>query len=726
MTRPTDISMPPLKKRVETPTILQMESVECGAAALAIVLAYYGKWVPLEELRIACGVSRDGSKAGNITKAARNYGLNASGYKKSLDTLFALDPPFIVFWEFNHFIVVEGVKKGKVYVNDPSCGPRILSWDEFDRGYTGVAIALSPSPSFEKQGRRAGVFLSLSGRLKGSALSLSFIVLTSLLLVAPGLALPSFLRVFLDEIMIGRATAWFSPLVVGMVLTMILQWILTWVQQKYLTRLETKISVAASTQFFWHVLRLPVHFFSQRYAGEIGGRVQYSDTIAQLLSDQLALSMINIFMIVFYALVMLQYDVFLTLIGVVTAGGNLAFLRLMTRKRTDANQRLLQESGKVQGVAMAGIQMIETLKASGGENDFFSKWAGHQALCLNESQNLGLSVQYMNVIPQFFMTFNTALVYAMGGLRVMSGSMTIGELVAFSSLMMFFLSPVNQLVNLGGSLQDMRGMLGRVDDVLRYPEDEAFTEEPGAAPPEAVTFDGSIVLEDISFGYNPLEPPLIQDFSLSVQPGRKVAIIGGSGSGKSTVSRLIAGIHKPWTGRVLFSGVERERWPRQVITQSLAMVDQDIVLFEGSIRENLSLWDSSVSDDDLFRACRDADLHTLISTLPGGLESRIHEAGKNLSGGQRQRLEIARALSINPLILILDEATSALDPLTEMNVEENLRRRGCTCIVVAHRLSTIRDADEIIVMDKGRIVQRGTHESMKNADGPYARLISHE
>ncbi len=724
-----EIAVKPLKiKRKETPTILQMESVECGAAALAIVLAYYGKWVPLEELRIACGVTRDGSKAGNITKAARNYGMTASGYKKSLSTLFDLDLPIIVFWNFNHFLVVEGIKNNKVYINDPACGPRVLSWDEFDRGYTGVAISLSPGPSFVKQGQKNTLFSSLFKRLKGSGSAVTFIAIVGFLLVIPGLVIPSFIRVFLDEVMIGKSLSWFRPLIVGMVLTMIFQWFLTWLQQKYLTRLETKISIAGSSRFFWHILRLPVRFFSQRYAGEIGSRVQYVDSIAQLLSDQLALAMINLIMIVFYALVMVQYDPFLTLIGVITAGFNLAFLRIMTRRRTDANQRLMQESGKVQGVAMAGIQMIETLKASGAENDFFSKWAGHQALRLNEEQSLGVSVQFMNVIPQFFMSLNSALIYGMGGLRVMNGNLTIGELVAFTTLMGFFLGPVNQLVNLGGSLQDMKAMLNSMDDVLSHPLDEALCETTAEERPETdfPEMDGSLLLKDISFGYSPLDPPLIKDFSLSVAPGRKIALIGSSGSGKSTVGRIISGIHNPWSGEILFSGIRRSDWPRSVITRSVAVVDQEIFLFEGTIRDNLTLWDPAVPDEDLYQACRDADIYPLITTLPGGLESRIYEGGKNLSGGQRQRLEIARALALNPAVLILDEATSALDPITEKKVDENLKKRGCTCVVIAQRLSTIKDADEIIVMEKGRIIQRGTHETMKTENGPYARLIASE
>ena len=731
-----------VKKRVRTPTVLQMEAVECGATALAIVLAHYDRYVPLEELRVACGVSRDGSKASNIVKAARSYGLEGKGFRKNPATVFDLDLPVIVFWEFNHFIVIEGYRNGKVYINDPAAGPRTLTWEEFDQGFTGVALSLKPGPEFEKGGQRPNVLAALLNRLQGSRNAMVFALLVSLMLVAPGLVIPAFLRVFIDEILIGGMQDWFSPLLIGLVLTMIFQSILTWIQQFYLTRLETKISISSSGKFFWHVLRLPVTFFTQRYAGEIGGRVQHNDQVAMMLSDQLAVAMLNLIMIFFYAVVMFQYDVLLTLIGIATAGINLGFLKLMTRRRTDANQKLILERGKMQGVAMGGIQMIETLKATGAENDFFTKWSGHQALTVNSEQRLGVSVQLLNVVPQFFLALNSALILSMGGLRVMNGSMTIGELVAFNSLIVFFLGPVNQLVNLGGSLQDMQGMLTRLDDVLKHPTDTTITDgiqddeeafkskqpdQPSrAASPAAHTLTGKLTLKDICFGYSPLDPPLIKDFSIDLLPGSRVALVGASGSGKSTISRIIAGIQAPWSGELLFDGKPRSAWPRAVMNHSVAMVDQEIFLFEGSIRDNLTLWDSTIPEKDILQACRDADIHDLVVSRPGGLGGRILEGGRNLSGGQRQRLEIARTLTINPSILILDEATSALDPITEKAVDSSLRRRGCTCVIVAHRLSTIRDADEIIVMERGRIVQRGTHDSMKDADGPYLRLISQE
>ena len=740
--KPTDMAPAPTAnvKRVRTPTILQMEAVECGAAALAIVLGYYRRYVTIEELRIACGVSRDGSKASNIVKAARAYGMKAQGYRREPASVFTLPLPAIVFWEFNHFIVVEGYRDGVVYLNDPARGPRRISWEEFDQGFTGVVLGIEPDAGFVPGGSRQTIFSALKGRLRGARKDLSFAVLASLMLVVPGLLVPTFLRVFVDDILVVGMHDWVRPLLIGMTLTLIFQTILYWSQQYYLTRLETKIAIASSGQFFWHVLRLPIKFFTQRYAGEIGNRVKYCDQVANLLSGQLAGAILNLIMIVFYAIVMLQYNVLLTLIGIVTAGMNLGFLQVMTRRRADANQRLLQERGKMEGVALGGIQMIETLKASGGEHDFFAVWSGYQAKTINEQQHLGLSMQFMNVVPQFLLAFNTALILGVGGLQVMNGKMTLGELVAFSSLIMLFLGPVNQLVTLGGALQDAQGMVNRLDDVLRHPVDEAVEEtasEAQAVPnagmaagdadaAEMGKLDGHVTLRDVHFGYSPLDPPLIENFSVDIKPGARIALVGSSGSGKSTISRIIAGIQGVWGGEVLFDGKPRHAWPRNTLHQSIAMVDQDIFLFEGTIRDNLTLWDQSISEAAMVQACRDACIYDLVVARPGGLDSAILEGGSNLSGGQRQRLEIARALATNPSILIMDEATSALDPITEQIVDANLHRRGCTCIIVAHRLSTIRDADEIIVMDQGKIVQRGTHDALKQVSGVYARLIAQE
>ncbi|HET7230279.1 MAG TPA: NHLP family bacteriocin export ABC transporter peptidase/permease/ATPase subunit [Longimicrobium sp.] len=714
-----------------TPTVLQMEAVECGAASLAIILAHHGRYVPLEELRVACGVSRDGSKASNVLKAARTYGLAAKGFKKEPAQLRQLAFPAIVHWNFNHFLVLEGFEKGKVRLNDPAQGPRVVSEEEFDQSFTGVVLVFERTPGFQAGGDRRGLLASLAPRLAGSRLALLFVIAAGLSLVIPGLVVPTFSRVFLDSVLVKGLTAWLRPLLILMGATAVLQFALTWLQQRYLLRLETKVSLSTSARFFWHVLRLPVQFFNQRYAGEIGNRVAINDKVARLLSGDLATTVLNFVVIAFYGAMMLQYDVWLALLSVVIAAINIAVLRAMSRRRTDLTQRVLQDGGKMMGTAMGGLQTIESLKATGSEGDFFARWAGYQAKVINSSQQISLTSQVLSNVPQFLLSLNMAILLGFGGLRVMNGHLSMGMLMAFQALMMAFVSPVNRLVSLGGTLQEVKGDMNRLDDVLRAAPDPAAVVEmdDGAAlegDDAPVKLGGYLELNNVTFGYSPLDPPLIENFSLSLKPGSRVALVGGSGCGKSTVSKLVSGLFEPWSGEILFDGKARTAWPRAVMANSMAIVDQEIFMFEGSVRDNVTLWDSTVPESGLLQACRDACIHDEVAARPGGYASAVEEGGTNFSGGQRQRLEIARALSVNPTILVLDEATSALDPATEKTIDDNLRRRGCTCLIVAHRLSTIRDCDEIIVLHQGKIVQRGTHEQLAALPGYYARLISSE
>jgi len=709
-------------KRVRTLTVLQMEAVECGAAALCSVLGYYGRLVPLADLRAACGVSRDGIKASNLIRVAREHGLAAQGYKKEPDELSELPLPVIVFWNFNHFVVVEGFGRDCVYVNDPAAGPRTVTRAEFDQSFTGVVLTFEPGPEFERGGERANLFRALGQRQGGAGSALVYIVLASLALVFPGLLLPLFSRVFVDQVLVGGLQDWLWPLLLGMSCTALVRGMLTWLQQYYLLRLETKLALTTSSRFFWHVLSLPIEFFAQRYGGEIGSRVALNNRVAQLLSRELATAVLSLILVVFYAALMFRYDALLTWLGISMAALNIAALSFLSRQRTDDHQRLLQQQGQLLSTAMNGLQIIETLKAGAAESDFFARWGGFQAKSLNAEQQLGATSQWLTAIPPLLSTLNTAAILTLGGWRVMRGDLTLGMLVAFQSLMASFSDPFNQIVNLGARWQEASGDMNRLDDVLRHP----IAPVPTAPVARADKLTGRVEIKRLTFGYSRLSPPLVENFDLTLRPGSRVALVGASGSGKTTLSKLVAGLYEPWSGEILFDGQPRSQLPRSVITHSLAMVDQDIVLFAGTVRENLTLWDPTTPETSLVQAAQDAVIHQDILARPGGYDTVVSEDGRNWSGGQRQRFEIARALVGDPSILVLDEATSALDAVTEQMIDDRLRQRGCTCLIVAHRLSTIRDCDEIIVLDKGQVVQRGTHQELYATDGPYARLIRAE
>ncbi|MFC9030911.1 NHLP family bacteriocin export ABC transporter peptidase/permease/ATPase subunit [Streptomyces arboris] len=703
-----------------------MEAVECGAAALAMVLAHHGRHVPLEELRIACGVSRDGSRASNVLKAARSYGLRATGMQMESAALAGVRAPAILFWEFNHYVVYDGpgrrLGRRGVYVNDPDKGRRFVSDEDFDTSFTGVVLVLEPTADFRRGGRKPGVLRAVPDRLRSTRPTLLAALLASLLLVAVGAAVPALSRTYIDMFLIGGQTSLLGPLFASMAAMAALTAVLTGLQQANLLRGRIISSTLGSARFLRHLLRLPVTFFAQRSPADLVQRLQSNDAVAETLARDLAAAGVDGVVVILYALLMWTYDPQLTVVGVLIALLNIVAMRVVIRLRAAHTQKLRADTARLTNTSYTGLQLIETMKATGGEDGYFRRWAGQHATTLEEQQRLGVPTAVLSVVAPTLATLNSALILWIGGLRAVEGYISIGLLVAFQALVARFSAPITRLNGVAGRIQDFAADVARLRDVESFPVDPLYSR----AEPEPGTrrLTGHVTLEDITFGYSPLDKPLLTGFSLTVGPGRQIALVGGSGSGKSTVSRLISGLYTPWEGTIRIDGQRLEDIPRGALAASVSFVDQDIFLFEGTVRDNVALWDPSITDEAVITALRDAELYEdVIARRPEGIHGRVEQDGRNFSGGQRQRLEIARALVRRPSVLVLDEVTSALDARTEQAVIANLRRRGCACVVIAHRLSTVRDSDEIVVLDHGTVVERGRHEALVSAGGPYAELV---
>lgn len=713
-----------MSKREKTPTVIQMEAVECGAAALGIILGYFGKFIPLAQLRMDCGVSRDGSNAANIIKAARNYGLEAKGYRYELEDLKTLKTPFIIFWHFNHFIVVEGFAKQKVFINDPASGPRTISWEEFDRGFTGVAILFEKSEEFRKGGEKESLWSALKPRFRGCKTALFYLAAVGLLLLVPGIVLPGFSQLFVDMIFLKKLSSPSGIFILAMALSTIAAGLLTALQGYFLTRLNAKLSIRLSSQFLWHILRLPVEFYAQRYGGEIASRIQANDLVVTSLTGQIIRSFINLIMVIFYGLLILYYDLLIGAIAIMLALFNLFCMLYIARSRQDARAHLTQIQGKQVSVSIGALQNIETIKATAAEGSLFAEWAGHFSKAENTVQNVAKMDFFLAAVPPLTQMLGAGVVLTIGGARVIDGSLSYGMLFGLQILMGLFLLPITQFVYLGQNLQNIKSDLSRLDDVLKNPVDRQLTLF--RAKNHSEKLRGELEMRNLTFGYSKLAPPLIENFNLHLYPGKSVALVGPSGCGKSTMGRLILGLYQPWEGEILYDGRPTTSWTREVFNRAVAGVDQEIFLFRGTIRDNLTLWDETLPEEDLYRAAADAQIHDEILMRHNGYDSEVHDAGHNFSGGQRQRLEIARVLATNPSLLILDEATSALDTETEEGVIKKIRERGCATLVIAHRLSTIRDCDEIIILDKGKVIQRGSHDELKTQEGIYLELIKKE
>ena len=721
-----------LKKPVKTgavkvPVIMQMEALECGAACLAMILAYYRKWIPLEQVRYDCGVSRDGSNMKNVYLAAQHYGLEVHGYRMEPEGLKENGSfPCIIHWDFNHFVVLDGFRGGKAVLNDPARGVVKVSMEEFDESFTGLVLTFAPGEGFEPSGKRRSTLEFARKRLKGAAPAVVFVVLTSVITYLFKVISPVMSRIFYDRLLSGRAPDWVYPFLAVLTALTAFELIVQWAQTVYSLKINGKMAIEGNAGYMWKILRLPMNFFSQRMTGDIMQRQMTNATIAGTLVQTVAPLALNTVMMFFYLIIMLRYSVEMTLVGIASLVINLLTARYLAEKHVNLTRVQMRDEGKLASATMAGISQTETIRASGAEAGFFRKWSGYQASVNTQQVKYDTLTARIGLIPEFISTASNYLVLFMGVYLAMNGKFTIGMITTFQGLLGYFMEPAMTLVDAGQTIQEMRTDMERVEDVMEYPDDPALLNSADTGEESYAKLKGDVEVKHVTFGYSRLGEPVITDFSMHLKPGSRVAIVGASGCGKSTVSKLITGLYQPWEGEILFDGKPVAEIPRSVFTGSVAMVDQEIVLFEDTIANNIRMWDESIADFEVILAARDAQIHDDIMLRPGGYQGKLIENGRDLSGGQRQRLEIARVLAQDPSIVILDEATSALDAKTEYELVKAVKDRGITCIVVAHRLSTIRDCDEIIVLEKGKIIERGTHKDLYARGGIYTELVTNE
>ncbi|MBO4396822.1 MAG: NHLP family bacteriocin export ABC transporter peptidase/permease/ATPase subunit [Eubacterium sp.] len=708
------------------PMVMQLETLECGAACLCMIMGYYNKWIPLEQARLDCGVSRDGSNAKNIVLAARNYGFNAKGYKYEMveDLRKHGIFPCIIHWGFNHFVVLRGFRGDKALINDPARGEVAVPLKMFDEQFTGIVLEIAPGENFEPSGKPKSTSSYILKHLWSGRVSFVFVVITTVITSLIGLISSGFSRVFMDYLLPGEKPDWVVPFFVGLTALNLIQIVSSAINAVYSLKLKGRSTSIGHAKFMWKVLRLPMSFFSQRMAGDIQGRKNSNYSISSQIVHTIAPLVLNAVMMVFYLVVMFRHSWILSLIGLLSVTANLWMSRVISKKRINITRVSMRDQGKLSAATSGAMVMIESIKASGAENGYFEKWSGYQASANTQNVRYEKLNQYLGMVPEMIQSVLAIVITIIGVWMTMQGEFTVGMIMAFQGYLTHFTDPAEQLISAGQKIQELRTSIERIEDVMEYPDAPAFDEK--EEPEEYDKLSGCLSMRHVTFGYSPLDKPLIEDFNLEIRTGQRVAIVGATGCGKSTLAKLISGLYEPWEGEILFDDKPIDTIDRDVFTGSLAVVDQDIILFEDTIENNIKMWDSTIEDYEMIVAARDAQIHDDIMQRDGGYKYKITEGGRDFSGGQKQRLEIARVMAQDPTMIIMDEATSALDARTEYEVVKSIQNRGITCIVIAHRLSTIRDCDEIIFLDKGKVAERGTHEELMALNGKYRELVTSE
>lgn len=717
-----------MKGVARVPVVMQMETLECGAACLDMILAYYGRYVPLSQMRRDCGVSRDGSNAKNIILAGRTYGLEGKAFRYSAESLKTkVTFPCIIFWDRNHFIVLDGYRKGSFYLNDPAQGYISYSEEEFTAHYSGICLTFKPTEAFEAGGKPDSITGFVRDQLKGAGRIISIVVLTYLVITLIGLLLPIFPRALVDYVLDdANAKLWERVFFIGFFVIATCKIIAEWIKASYMIRLQGKMAITANSEFMWHILRMPMVFFSQRYDSDIIARKNSLELISSIFIVQGVPLILDLCSMLFYLVLMVSYSPVLSIVGIVSLAINLVITNYALKERLNLTRRQMKNSQENDLDTYIGVNMIETIKAAGVETGFFEKWAGTYAECVKSSAELNRKDSLYSLLPDLISGISSAAILCLSVLQMINGDWTMGIISAFMGYVAAYSDPAKRILAVYQEFQKLSVAIGRYEDVMQYEEDIPDEIAPFAKERTYELLKGDIEFKNVTFGYSKLSAPLISDFSMKVGAGKSIAFVGSSGSGKSTLAKLLGGLYRPWSGQILLDGMALEEIDRDILTASVASIDQNISLFSDTIAHNIKMWDEAIEDYEMILAARDAHIHDDIVERDKGYQSEVLEGGINFSGGQRQRLEIARALSITPSIIILDEATSALDAETENDVMKSIRDLGITMVIISHRLSTIRDCDEIIVLSDGKVIDRGRHEELMDRCEYYRVMITME